>query len=71
MLNLLQHRDASEAVKLRTLSDSVERIGGQISARLEKTAQKVLEMNGFDSETGSPKEGVCLSASITSKFYRL
>lgn len=66
MLNLLQHRDASEAVKLRTLSDSVERIGGQISARLEKTAQKVLEMNGFDSETGRPKEGVCLSASITS-----
>ena len=56
MLNLFQHRDASEAVKLRTLSDSVERVGEQISARLEETTQRVLKMYGFDSETGRPKE---------------
>ena len=29
MINLFQHRDAGEAVKLRTLSDSVERVGEQ------------------------------------------
>ena len=66
MLNLFQHRDAGEAVKLRTLSDSVERVGEQISARLEETTQKVLKMYGFDSGTGRPMEGVCLSANLTS-----
>lgn len=35
MINLFQHRDAGETIKLRTLSDSVERVGEQISARLE------------------------------------
>ena len=66
MINLFQHRDAGETIKLRTLSDSVERVGEQISARLEEMTQKVLKMYGFDSETGRPMEGVCLSASITS-----
>ena len=66
MLNLFQHRDAGEAVKLRTLSDSVERVGEQISARLEETTQRVLKMYGFDSGTGRPMEGACLSANITS-----
>ena len=66
MLNLFQHRDAGEAVKLRTLSDSVERVGEQISARLEETTQKVLKMYGFDSGTGRPMEGVCLSSNLTS-----
>ena len=36
-----QHRDAGETIKLRTLSDSVERVGEQISARLEEMTQKV------------------------------
>ena len=66
MINLFQHRDAGETIKLRTLSDSVERVGEQISARLEEMTQKVLKMYGFDSETGRPMEGVCLSANITS-----
>lgn len=65
-LNLFQHRDAGETIKLRTLSDSVERVGEQISARLEETTQKVLKMYGFNRETGCPMEGVCFSASITS-----
>lgn len=54
MINLFQHRDAGETIKLRTLSDSVERVGEQISARLEEMTQKVLKMYGFDSETGRP-----------------
>ena len=65
MLNLFQHRDADQAMKLRTLSDCIERAGSRISDELEKTTGKVLKMYGLDAETGLPMEGVCLSSSIT------
>lgn len=52
MLNLFQHRDASETTKLRTLSDCVGCIGGQIPNRLEEAARHVLKMYGFESEPG-------------------
>lgn len=65
MINLFQHRDDNEAVKLRTFSDCMGRIGGQISNELEKTTERILKMYGFDNETGLPVEGVCLSPSIT------
>ena len=57
MLNLFQHRDAGEAVKLRTLSDSVERVGEQISARLEETTQRVLKYTGLTAEPAGPWKG--------------
>lgn len=66
MINLFQHRDADETVKLRTFSDCVGRIGDRISNELEETTGRILKMYGFDSETGLPMEGACLSASITS-----
>lgn len=65
VINLFQHRPDSKAVRLRTLTDSMERIGGKISAALEETTEKVLERYGFDSETGLPQEGISLSESIT------
>ncbi len=65
MINLFQHRDADQAMKLRTLSDCIERAGSRISDELEKTTGKVLKMYGLDAETGLPMEGVCLSSSIT------
>ena len=65
MLSLFQHRDADQAMKLRTLSDCIERAGSRISDELEKTTGKVLKMYGLDAETGLPMEGVCLSSSIT------
>jgi len=65
MLNRFQHRDASQTMKLRTLSDCMERMGSQISEELEKTTGSVLKMYGLDTETGLPVEGVCLSPSIT------
>ena len=60
MINLFQHRDDNEAVKLRTFSDCMGRIGGQISNELGKTTERILKMYGFDSETGLPVEGACL-----------
>lgn len=65
VINLFQHRDSRGAVKLRTLSDCMDRIGGQISTALGETAERVLSMYGFDRETGLPKEGVALSENIT------
>ena len=64
MLNLIQHRDASQTVKLRTLSDCMERVGNKISEELEKTAGRVLKMYGLDAQTGLPAEGVRLSPNI-------
>lgn len=66
MINLFHHRDDSEAMKLRTLSDCVGRIGEQVSNELKETTGRILKMYGFDSETGLPMEGVSLSPSITS-----
>lgn len=65
MLNLFQHRDSGQTIKLRTLSDCIGRIGNQISDKLEKTTEKILKMYGLDTQTGLPVEGVCLSPNIT------
>lgn len=65
MINLFFHRDSQDSIKLRTLSDSMDRIGGKISAGLEDIAGKVLKMYGFNKETGIPDEGVRLSENIT------
>ncbi len=65
ILNLFQHRDAGQTMKLRTLSDCMERVESQISDELEKTTGRVLKMYGLDAQTGLPAEGVCLSPNIT------
>ena len=58
MINLFQHRDAGETIKLRTLSDSVERVGEQISARLEEMTQKVaLKCTGLTVRPAAPWKG--------------
>lgn len=41
MLNRFQHRDASQTMKLRTLSGCMERMGSQISEELEKTTGNI------------------------------
>lgn len=66
MINLFQHRDDCEAVKLRTLSDCMDRTGSRISDFLMETSEKILKMYGFDGETGCPLEGACLSPNIIS-----
>lgn len=65
MLNLFFHRDVRDSVKLRTLSDMVERTGNRASQKLAAATEKVLGMHGFDRETGLPAEGVELSENIT------
>ena len=64
-MNRFQHRDAGQAMKLRTLSGCMERTGSQISDEMEKTTERVLKMYGLDAQTGLPVEGVCLSPCIT------
>lgn len=66
IINLFQHRDEFESVKLRTFSDSMNRMGSRISDTLTETSEKILKMYVFDSETGHPMEGVCLSQNLTS-----
>lgn len=66
ILNRFLGRSGRDAVKLRTLSDSICRIGGEISQELSSVTACILSMYGFDDESGLPMAGVALSDSITS-----
>lgn len=65
MMNLFLHREDEDSIKLRTLSDSMNRIGSKISGKLEELSGRILKMNGFDKETGLPGKDVILSENIT------
>ncbi len=64
MLNRFLHRSGADSIKLRTLSDTMERTGKGISAALARNTGRVLRTYGFDRETGLPGEQVELSANI-------
>lgn len=64
-INLFLHRSSQESVKLKTLSDCMDRTGNKISEALEETAERILEMHGFDSESGLVRENVTISGNIT------
>lgn len=65
ILNRFLGRAGTDTVRLRTLSDSICRIGAGISGELSAVTAHILAMYGFDTETGLPCEGVALSDSIT------
>ncbi len=65
MINLFLHREDEDTIKLRTLSDSMNRIGNKISCKLEETSGRILKMNGFNKETGLPEKNIILSENIT------
>lgn len=52
-------------MKLKTLSDCMNRIGNKISETLEGTAERILEMHGFDSGSGLVRENVTITENIT------
>lgn len=54
-LNRFLRRKGEETVKLRTLSNSMQRMGKEISWELMTATERVLLMYGFDPETGLPK----------------
>lgn len=66
ILNRLLGRMEPETIKLRTLSDSMCRIGDEVSQELSNVTAKILAIYGFDGESGLPMDGVTLSDSITS-----
>ena len=65
MLRLFLHREEQDATKLRTLSDAVNRIGKEISEKLERITAEVLWMFGFNPDTGLPQASVELSDHLT------
>lgn len=65
MLRLFLHREEQDAFKLRTLSDTVNRVGDKISEELEKITSEVLWMFGFDQNTGLPQVSAELSEHLT------
>lgn len=65
ILNRFFGRAESEAVKLRTLSDSMCRIGEEVSQKLSDVTARILTLYGFDDESGLPADGVILSETIT------
>lgn len=65
MLRLFLHRGEQDAFKLRTLSDTVNRVGDKISEELEKITSEVLWMFGFDQNTGLPQVSAELSDHLT------
>lgn len=65
ILNRFLGRNDMNTVKLRTLSDSICRIGAEISEKLSDVTSYILSMYGFDSESGLPLEDAALSENIT------
>ena len=65
ILNRFLGRTDINSVKLRTLSDSISRIGAEISKELSNVTAHILSMYGFDGESGLPLEGMVLSDNIT------
>lgn len=61
ILNLLYHRDGSDKeIKLKTVSDYVEKKGSQAARQILDLARDILKENGFDPETNLPLENACL-----------
>ena len=66
ILNRFLGRADTNTIKLRTLSDSMCRIGAEISEGLSDVTAHILSMYGFDDESGLPLENVALPDNITS-----
>lgn len=66
ILNRFLGRADTNTIKLRTLSDSICRIGAGISQELSDVTAHILSMYGFDDESGLPLEDVVLPDNITS-----
>lgn len=66
ILNRFLGRSDMDRIKLRTLSDSMCRIGDEISRELSSVTAHILTMYGFDEETGLPMTDITLSDNITS-----
>lgn len=64
-INLFLHRDSTDSVKLRTLSDRMNHIGAGISQELSAVTTHTLETYGFDGKTGVPHTDTVLSDNIT------
>lgn len=64
LLNRFLGRKTENAIKLRTLSDCICRIGAEISQKLSDVTGDILTMYGFD-DNGLLSEGVVLSDNIT------
>ena len=64
-LNKVFHRQGSESLKLRTMTDLSERIGTQISACFERLGTQALEGSEFSPITGLPLPEAQLPLSIT------
>lgn len=65
ILNRFLGRNDMNTIKLRTLSDSICRIGAEISEKLSDITTYILPMYGFDSESGLPLDDAALSENIT------
>ncbi len=65
MLTLFFHRNEQNSIKLRTLSDMMERTGERISERLAEATKGSLKAHGFDEESGLSEKGRELSENIT------
>ena len=65
ILNRFLGRTDINTIKLRTLSDSMGRIGSEISKSLSDVTAHILSVYGFDDESGLPLEDAVLSSNIT------
>lgn len=65
ILNRFLGRTDINTIKLRTLSDSMGRIGSEISKRLSDVTAHILSVYGFDDESGLPLEDAVLFSNIT------
>lgn len=64
ILNRIRWQDDEKKIKLRTLSDAVEREGKKIIDYIDLKAEQVLRENSFDTKTGSPLDMDHISGNI-------
>ena len=63
-INRFLYRPSVDHVRLRTVSDSMQRIGSEISDALAQSTEHILKMYGFHPQTGLPEENIRLSSNI-------
>jgi len=69
MLNRIRWQDDEDLIKLRTLSDYIEREGSNIIDTIHENAVEILSDNGFDEASGKPIDEESISNSMVCPEY--
>ena len=68
MLNMMLHRNSDiDSIKLRTMTDMVEREGSKIIGDMREYGNRILKEHGWNLKTGLPEENAFIEPGIPAK----